>query len=58
MRVQTRDSCAGASAGGLNAFRAFFSVMPADSGMPFVVVQHLFPDHQRMLAEIPRETLK
>lgn len=42
----------GASAGGLNAFRAFFSAMPADSGMAFVLVQHLSPDHPSMLAEI------
>jgi len=42
----------GASAGGLNAFRAFFSAMPADSGMAFVLVQHLSPDHHSMLAEI------
>src|ERR1035438_134683 len=33
----------GASAGGLAAFEAFFSAMPADteSGMAFVLVQHL-----------------
>jgi two-component system CheB/CheR fusion protein len=42
----------GASAGGLKAFRAFFFGMPADSGMAFVLVQHLSPDHKSMLAEI------
>ena len=42
----------GASAGGLNAFKTFFSCMPADSGMAFVLVQHLSPDHKSMLAEI------
>ena len=37
----------GASAGGLAAFEAFFSAMPADidPGMAFVLVQHLAPDH-------------
>jgi two-component system, chemotaxis family, CheB/CheR fusion protein len=44
----------GASAGGLAAFEAFFSGMPAetDPGMAFVLVQHLDPDHKSMLAEI------
>jgi two-component system, chemotaxis family, CheB/CheR fusion protein len=44
----------GASAGGLAAFEAFFSAMPADRdpGMAFVVVQHLAPDHESMLCEL------
>ncbi len=42
----------GASAGGLDAFRAFFSQMPVDSGMAFVLVQHLDPDYKSALAEI------
>ena len=42
----------GASAGGLDAFRAFFAQMPADSGMAFVLVQHLDPDYKSALAEI------
>jgi two-component system CheB/CheR fusion protein len=46
----------GASAGGLEAFRAFFEYMPADSGMAFVLVQHLAPDHKSMLAEILAKT--
>ncbi len=40
----------GASAGGLDAFQAFFSQMPADSGMAFVLVQHLDP-HSRQLPD-------
>ena len=45
----------GASAGGLAAFEAFFSGMPAgDSGMAFVLVQHLAPDHQSILADLVR----
>ena len=42
----------GASAGGLDAFRAFFSEMPVDSDMAFVLVQHLDPDYNSALAEI------
>ncbi|HDQ14297.1 MAG TPA: chemotaxis protein CheR, partial [Sediminispirochaeta sp.] len=44
----------GASAGGLAAFEAFFSGMPADSepGMAFVLVQHLAPDHKSMLKDL------
>ena len=46
----------GASAGGLAAFEAFFSGMPADAdpGMAFVLVQHLAPDRKSMLAELVR----
>ena len=46
----------GASAGGLAAFEAFFSGMPADSdpGMAFVLVQHLAPDHESILTELIR----
>ncbi|HEY3275427.1 MAG TPA: chemotaxis protein CheB [Syntrophorhabdaceae bacterium] len=46
----------GASAGGLSAFEAFFSGMPAgaDPGMAFVLVQHLAPDHKSILTELIR----
>ncbi len=42
----------GASAGGLEAFTKFFAHLPADSGMAFVLVQHLSPDHDSALTEI------
>ena len=44
----------GASAGGLAAFEAFFSGMPTDtdSGMAFVIVQHLAPDHKSILTDL------
>jgi two-component system, chemotaxis family, CheB/CheR fusion protein len=42
----------GASAGGLEALEAFFKACPADGGMAYVVVQHLSPDHQSLMAEI------
>ncbi|XXJ20340.1 chemotaxis protein CheB [Desulfovibrio caledoniensis] len=46
----------GASAGGLAAFEAFFSGMPADAdpGMAFILVQHLAPEHKSLLAELIR----
>jgi two-component system CheB/CheR fusion protein len=50
----------GASAGGLAAFEAFFASMPADteSGMAFVLVQHLDPGHKSMLTELVRRYTK
>jgi len=46
----------GASAGGLGAFEAFFSGMPADTdpNMAFVLVQHLAPDHKSILTDLIR----
>jgi len=42
----------GASAGGLEAFEAFFRACPADTGMAFVLVPHLDPGHVSLLTEI------
>ncbi|WP_281273025.1 EAL domain-containing protein [Salinisphaera orenii] len=42
----------GGSAGGLEAFQAFFTAMGEDSGMAFVVVSHLAPDHHSQLSEL------
>ncbi len=42
----------GASAGGIDAFHAFFTHMPPDTGMAFVVILHLPPDRKSMLTEI------
>lgn len=42
----------GASAGGLEAFEAFFRACPADTGMGFVLVPHLDPGHVSLLTEI------
>jgi two-component system CheB/CheR fusion protein len=39
----------GASAGGLDAFKKFFANMPPDSGMAFVLVQHLSTPHKSIL---------
>ena len=42
----------GASAGGLDAFKKFLSAVPDNSGMAYVFVQHLNPDHESALPEI------
>ncbi|HVT02835.1 MAG TPA: chemotaxis protein CheB [Thermoanaerobaculia bacterium] len=42
----------GASAGGLNAFIELLSVIPADTGLAFVLIQHLDPRHESMLVDI------
>ena len=42
----------GASAGGLEAFDAFFHACPADTGMAFILVPHLDPGHVSLLTEI------
>jgi two-component system CheB/CheR fusion protein len=42
----------GASAGGLEAIEQFLSGVPKDSGMAFVVVQHLDPNHKGILCEL------
>lgn len=42
----------GASAGGLEAIEAFFKAVPVDSGMAFVVVQHLSPDYKSLMVEL------
>ncbi len=42
----------GASAGGFEALRDFFKAMPSDSGLVFVVIQHLDPTHESMAADV------
>jgi two-component system, chemotaxis family, CheB/CheR fusion protein len=42
----------GASAGGLEALEKFFAAVPRDSGLAYVVVQHLERRHPSMLAEL------
>ena len=42
----------GASAGGLEALRAFFGSMPAKTGLSFVVVVHLDPTHESLMPEL------
>ncbi|TAD73608.1 MAG: response regulator [Sphingomonadales bacterium] len=42
----------GASAGGLDAMARLLDAMPADTGMAFLLVQHLDPHHPSQLAEL------
>ena len=42
----------GASAGGLEALEEFFDHCPENTGMSFIVVQHLSPDHKSLMKEL------
>jgi len=48
----------GASAGGLEAFEQFLRNMPPDSGMAFVLVQHLDPTRKDIMAELLQRVTK
>ena len=48
----------GMSAGGLEVASAFLRAMPADSGMAFVIVQHLDPTRESLLADLLRRETK
>ena len=42
----------GASAGGLEALEIFFTHMPPEAGIAFVIVQHLDPKHKSIMDEL------
>ncbi|MEO8496551.1 MAG: chemotaxis protein CheB, partial [Planctomycetota bacterium] len=42
----------GASAGGLQPLQEFFGSMPQDSGLAFVIVQHLSPEFKSLMNEL------
>ena len=46
----------GASAGGLDAFKRLLKAIPHNSGMAYVLVQHLDPSHDSILPEILSRT--
>ncbi len=48
----------GASAGGLEAFTELLNHLPDDTGMAFVLIQHLDPKHESHLAELLSRTCK
>ena len=55
MSVSVQPTCVvgiGASAGGLEALQEFLTFLPSNTGMAFVIIQHLAPDHKSLLAEI------
>ena len=51
-RSPTRIVAIGASAGGLAALEQFFAQVPAQSGLAYVVVQHLDPTEKSLLSEL------
>ena len=42
----------GASAGGLDAFKTLLAALPAETGMTFVLIQHLDPKHASFMADL------
>jgi chemotaxis response regulator CheB len=42
----------GASAGGIQALKEFFENVPENSGIAYVVILHLSPDHDSRLAQV------
>ena len=46
----------GASAGGLEALEQFLGHVPAQSGIAFVIIQHLDPTHKGMMPELLQRT--
>src|SRR6478752_1266745 len=42
----------GGSAGALEAFEQFFTHMPSDGGLAFVLIPHLDPTHKGMMPEL------
>ena len=50
--------CIGASAGGLEALEQFLSNIPQNSGMAYIVIQHLDPTQKGMLPELLQRVSK
>jgi two-component system CheB/CheR fusion protein len=48
----------GASAGGLDAFKRLLKAIPEDSGMAYILVQHLDPAHESILADLLQRVTK
>jgi two-component system CheB/CheR fusion protein len=48
----------GASAGGLDAFKRLIKAIPEDSGMAYILVQHLDPAHESILADLLQRITK
>jgi two-component system CheB/CheR fusion protein len=51
-QVPSRVVGIGASAGGLDALERFFDHVPRETGMAFVIVQHLSPDFKSLMDEL------
>ncbi|MBP3193213.1 CheR family methyltransferase [Natronogracilivirga saccharolytica] len=50
--------CIGASAGGLEAFKLLIKATSEDSGMAYILVQHLDPSHDSLLPELLEKVTK
>ena len=53
--AQTSENCIvciGASAGGMEAIHELFDHLPQDTGLSFIVIQHLSSDHKSLMAEL------
>ena len=48
----------GASAGGLDAFKRLVRAIPEDSGVAYILVQHLEPTHESLLVDILQKATK
>ena len=48
----------GASAGGLDAFKKLLKAIPENSGMAYVLVQHLDPTHESFLQDLLQKVTK
>src|ERR1700730_463368 len=48
----------GASAGGLEAFKRLIKAIPEDSGMAYILVQHLEPTHESILKDLLQKVTK
>src|SRR6185436_9690223 len=48
----------GASAGGLDAFKKLLKAIPEDSGMAYILVQHLDPAHESILVDLLQKVTK
>ena len=48
----------GASAGGLEALKELFKHLPINTGMSYVIIQHLDPSHQSLSAAILSRSTK
>ncbi|WP_026915754.1 CheR family methyltransferase [Christiangramia portivictoriae] len=58
VKEQTRIIAVGASAGGLEALKAFFESIEASDVNAYVVIQHLSPDYKSMMAELLKKNSK
>ena len=53
--VSVQPNCVvgiGASAGGLEALQQLLTFLPSNTGMAFVIIQHLAPNHKSLLVDI------